>query len=136
MVTVPPRLATPEESVRTYLEYVTLAYRMANSEATTRTATDYENVRIDAYIELNREKGQGIEQRLLSFASGVPSSTADTATVTAKETWEYRYFDLRTLAYVSEPTKASYDATYTVVRQPDGRWLVDAVKAEPRSRTQ
>lgn len=131
-VTVPPDLSTPERSVRTYLEYVTLGYRMLNSEATTKTATPAENVRIDAYIELNRQEGRGIDQRLIDIETRLAASEGATATVVTEEQWVYRYFSPQTQKYTSPGYEASYDATYTVLRQPDDTWLVDSVQATSR----
>lgn len=130
-VTVPPDLSTPERSVQTYLEYVTLAYRMLNSEATSETATDAENVRIDAYIELSRQENRGIEQKLRGLEARTVSADG-TATVATEEDWTYRYFSPQTLRYSSPAYEITYDATYTVVRQPDDTWLVDSVEATPR----
>lgn len=104
---------------------------MANSEAATLTHTPYEGVRVDSYIELNRQKGQGIEQTLTAFESRVAESEEPTSLVATREQWSYRYFSLETLEYLTQSLVASYEVTYTVVRQPDGRWLVDSVDARP-----
>ncbi len=128
---VPPaaELADPEAAVRSYLDWTSLAFRMANSTLSTHTHTPYQEVRVDSYIELNRQQGRGIEQRLSAFTAGLASSVEGTALVAASETWRYRYFSLATLEYVSPVHTASYEVTYTVLRQPDGRWLVDSVDA-------
>lgn len=128
-------LATPESAVRSYLDWVSFSYRMANSEVATATMTPDESVRVDSYIELNRQKGQGIEQTLESFEVRSATRNGETAVVTAQETWRYRYFSLGTLAYVSETLAASYDTTYTVIRQ-DGGWVVDRVEAAAEGKVQ
>lgn len=127
----PPELSAPQSAVRSYLAWTSLAYRLADSGVSTATHTPREGVRVDSYIELNRQKGQGIEQTLTAFGSRVIESREQTALVATDEEWAYRYFSLATLEYLSEPLAASYEATYTVVRQPDGRWLVDSIDARP-----
>lgn len=124
-----PDLSAPAPAVRSYLDWTSLAFRMANSSLSTHTHTPAEEVRVDSYIELNRQRGRGIEQALAAFDSSMARSGEPTALVTTQETWEYRYFSLKTLEYLSPPHTASYEVTYTVVRQPDGRWLVGSVDA-------
>ncbi|MDO8848078.1 MAG: hypothetical protein Q7W51_06805 [Coriobacteriia bacterium] len=121
-------LSTPELAVRSYLDWVSFSYRMANSEIPTATMTPEEAVRVDSYIQLNRMDGKGLEQFLTSLEITFASQEASTAVVTAHETWRYRYFSLETLEYLTEEYMASYDTTYTLVAQPQG-WLVDAVEA-------
>lgn len=120
-------LTTPESAVRSYLDWVSFSYRMANSDIPTATMTAEEAVRVDSYIQLNRMEGKGIEQFLDSIDLTPVSQEASAAVVTAVEVWRYRYFSLDTLAYVSEAYSASYDATYTLVAGPEG-WLVDHVE--------
>lgn len=121
-------LSEPETAVRSYLDWVSFAYRMANSEIPTSTMTPEEAVRVDAYIQLNRVEGKGIEQHLESLDIVSASKDTTSATVVARESWRYRYFSLETLAYLSEVLRADYDTTYTLVPGPDG-WLVDKVEA-------
>jgi len=121
-------LTAPEAAVRSYLEWVSFSYRMANSEIPTATMTPAELVRIDAYIQLNRTEGKGLEQTLESIETAVASEDATRAVVTAHETWAYRYFSLETLKYLTDTVRESYEATYSLVRQPAG-WLVDSVEA-------
>lgn len=123
-------LTTPESAVRSYLDWVSFSYRMANSEIPTATMTPEEGVRVDSYIQLNRIDGKGIEQSLESFEITSVSQETTTAVVTAREAWRYRYFSLETLKYVSEELKASYETTYALVAQ-SGAWLVDGVEATP-----
>ncbi len=121
-------LSTPELAVRSYLDWVSFSYRMANSEIPTATMTPEEGVRVDSYIQLNRMEGNGIEQFLETFEVVSVSEEASSAVLTARESWRYRYFSLETLEYVSEEFRASYDTTYTLVPGADG-WVVDAVEA-------
>lgn len=128
-------LSTPESAVKSYLSWVSFSYRMANSEIPTATMTPEEGVRVDSYIQLNRMEGKGIEQTLDAFEITSASQDTSSATVTARETWAYRYFSLDTLKYVSEPLSASYDTTYRLVLDQAG-WLVDSVKAEAKGEVQ
>lgn len=124
----PWNLDTPEAAVRSYLDWVSFSYRMANSEIPTATMTPGESVRVDSYIQLNRMEGKGLEQSLDSIEITSVSEEATTAVLTAREAWTYRYFSLETLEYLSEVAHESYEATYTLVKDAPG-WLVDAVEA-------
>ena len=126
-----PDLTTPEAAVASYLDWVSFAYRMANSDVATQTFSAFEEVRINAYVELNRQQNRGIDQEVVSLEFREIISDEGTATVAATEEWEYRYFSLDSIEWQSDINEASYETTYTVVRQPDGRWLVDSVEAEP-----
>ncbi|MHB1135887.1 MAG: hypothetical protein ACYCXR_03315 [Coriobacteriia bacterium] len=122
-------LATPESSVRSYLNWVSFSYRMANSEIPTATMTPAEGVRVDAYIQLNRTEGKGLEQHLESIEFSPVSEDSTSAVLAAREEWTYRYFSLDTLDYLSELTRTSYETTYTLVKDAPG-WLVDRVEAQ------
>lgn len=124
----PRDLSTPESAVRSYLDWVSFAYRMANSEIPTATMTPEESVRIDSYIELNRQQGQGIDQVLESFNATTTTTVDGLALVVARESWRYRYFSLDTLKYAGDSLTASYETTYALVQSPAG-WLVDHVEA-------
>jgi len=124
-------LSSPQAAVRSYLDWSSFAYRMGDSDLASETASPDEEVRVDSYIELLKEKGRGIEQHLTSF-SIVRSSAEGTHTLVAThETWSYRYLAPDGRTYLTPAYSTSYDATYTVVRQPDGRWAVDSVDATP-----
>lgn len=125
---VPWDLSTPETAVRSYIDWVSFSYRMANSEIPTATMTPEEGVRVDSYIQLNRIESKGIEQSLEAIEIVSASEEASTAVVTARETWRYRYFSLDTLAYLTEELTASYETTYSLVVGQQG-WLVDRVEA-------
>ena len=125
-------LATPEKAVRSYLDWTTLAYRMANSDLASRTTDPNELVHVDSYVELNKENGnKGIDQHLKDFRI-VSSSREGTAVVlVTKETWAYRYFSLADQTYMTAEYTARYDATYTVGAGPSGGWVVGDVQASP-----
>ncbi len=130
VVPAEPDLSAPEPAVSSYLEWISFAYRMANSDIATQTMTPWQAVRTDAYIELNRQNGEGIEQRLLDFSVRDMTEEVTSTVIAASERWWFRYFSLDTLRYTSEPHEVSYETTYTVVFVDD-RWLVDDVDAEP-----
>jgi hypothetical protein len=128
---VPPGhldLATPEQAVVAYLKTISYAYRLANSSIALPTMTDNESVRVDSYVELNREASRTIEQELLSFRVKSVKIAAKTATVTAAESWRYRYIDIKTRRYRGPEHVAKYDTVYKLARSKKG-WLVDSVDA-------
>jgi len=128
-----PDLSTPGSAVTSYLDWVSFAYRIANSDVATQTFTPFEEVRVDAYIELNRQENQAIEQTITVLEVREASTREPTATVSAHEEWRYRYFTLDTIEWIGDENEIAYETTYTVVLQPDGRWLVDSVEATPLS---
>ncbi len=123
-------LTTPEASVSTYLAWTSFAYRMANSEVATPAMTAEEWVGVDSYVEKNRQEGKAIEQYLTSLEIRSNTTQESTATIAAREEWEYRYFSLDTLGYVSDSLAASYETTYTVVLV-GSEWFVHDVEARP-----
>lgn len=121
-------LRTPPSAVSSYLDWMSFAYRMANSEIASQAMTATEGVRVDAYIQLNKQQNRAIDQRLTAFEVRSLTERPGTATLAASEKWEYRYFDLTTLEWTSDELTASYDTTYSLVREARG-WLVDSVEA-------
>lgn len=143
----PPMLRNPKTSVYSYLLWISYAYRILNSDVATMAFSVNEEVRVNSYVELNREQGQAIDQRLLGITYKDVSIKDDTATVSASEDWAYRYIDIKTGKYSSDVLKASYDTTYTVIStSPVGPrkagtpesakrvWLVDDVIATARGK--
>lgn len=126
-------LSTPENAVRSYLDFISYAYRIGDSDVASHTMGPEELNRVDSYIELDRQRGRKIEQRLdeIVFRAEVPEG-ADRQLVPATEKWTYRYIDGLTGAYKGPAKKASFDATYTVERAPGG-WLVVSVEATTAS---
>lgn len=125
-----PDLGTPRSAVASYLSWTAFSYRMANSSLSTPTMSAEEAVRVDAYIELNREQDRAIDEHLVTFDVRSVDVSGTAATLAAYERWEYRYFSLKTVRYLTKTLSASYDSTYTLTRQEDGRWLVDDVAAK------
>ncbi len=139
-------LTTPEDAVRTYLDYVTYAYRLGRSDVASQAMAPEEFARVDSYIRYDRSQQRAIEQRLqsISFGASVPGtrtadSTATAMLLPAHETWTYRYIDLTTGGYKGAAKSATLDATYTLVplsavsvpwKTPGHPgWLVAAVEA-------
>jgi hypothetical protein len=114
----------------TYIAWTNYAYRMANSQVATSVMGPFEHVRVDSYIQLNREQKRGIEQELLSFDIKSLTTRDGTATLAARERWRYRYFSLDSVRYQGPAHLARYDATYTVtLDRKRGVWLVSRVEA-------
>jgi len=113
---------------------VTYSYRMVDSDLSTPTMEPTEAVRVDSYIQLNREQGRGIAQRLVTFrTTRVERTGPGIATIATHEAWEYRYFDIADPARsLSSLDHATYDVAYVVVRGTDGLWRVARVDASPR----
>lgn len=125
-----PDLSSPESAVRSYLDWISYAYRMAESDLASPTVTPWEGVRVDSYIELNRQDGKGLEQSLSVFEIRSQSIEGTGAVVAAYEEWRYRYFSLAQGRYDGPEYNTSYDTTYTLVLEGD-TWLVDGVQATP-----
>jgi len=124
-------LSTPVSAVRSYLAWVSYADRIGQSTVATPTMSANEEVRVDSYIQLYLEKSRLIDQHLESITFGAASAGATNTLVTTKENWTYNYLSVAEgNAVVGGPYTASCDATYTVVRQRDGSWVVDQVTAK------
>ncbi|MDY0340103.1 MAG: hypothetical protein RBS17_02660 [Coriobacteriia bacterium] len=121
-------LTTPESAVRSYLDWMSFSYRVIDPEIPVATMTSGEALRVEGFIQRNWMNGKGLEQSLGSIEFTPISEESTSAVIAAYEEWEYRYFAVDTLEYVSEPTSESYETTYTLVKDPGG-WLVDSVEA-------
>jgi hypothetical protein len=124
-------LKTPESTVRSYLDWTSYAYRIAQSDVASSTMGSKESVRVDSYIQYNIEKKQILDEKLTSLMFGTPSTTPTSVLVPAKEQWTYNYLSINLgNPVVAGPYNASYDSTYTVVKAKSGNgWVVDSVKA-------
>jgi hypothetical protein len=125
-----PNLTTPEDAVRSYLDWTSYAYRMANSDVATLTMGPREEVRVNSYTQMNKEQGRVMDQKLVLIKFGTPKTKDNQAIVPAHEEWEYRYLGLADEKPTSPMYKASYDTTYTVITVTKGRWVVDNVEAK------
>jgi len=123
--------SSPETAVRSYLDGISYSYRVGDSEAASQTMTPFEWVRVDAYIEKNRQEGKAIEQRLEALEILGSTGVEPTVTVSARESWVYRYFSIPDGAYQSEELTAAYKTEYTVVFE-GGIWKVDKVSVSPQ----
>lgn len=124
-------LSTPEAAVRSYLDWSSYAYRIAQPRVALPTMTSYQEVRVDAYIQYNIQKGRLIDQTLISLDVQDVREGEESAEVVVKERWSYNYVSVRNAGeIISGPHEAEYDAVYTVVKQGDD-WVVDAVEATP-----
>lgn len=131
--TVPrrPDLRTPESAVRSYLDWISYAYRVGESDLASSAADPYEMVRVDSYVQLNLESGRAIHQVLRDLEVKSVRAREHTATVAVTESWRYRYIDIKAGAYSSPVYSVTYDSTYTVV-ETAGAWLVSRVQATPQ----
>lgn len=127
---LPWNLKTPESAVRSYLDWTTYSYRIAQADFSKAIMGGDENVRVDSYVQYNIEKRRLIDQKLVSLTLGTPITRGNTTLLPAREQWSYVY---RTTAEgnktIAGPYSASYDTTYTVVKSKDGLWRVESVKA-------
>lgn len=123
-------LRTPESAVRSYLAWITYAYRIGQSDVATPTMTAAEEVRVDSYNQLNLEKSRLIDQTLNSITFGGKSTGATSTLVPTKENWTYSYLSVAEgNKSLGGPYSVSYDTTYTVVKTARG-WVVDATTAK------
>jgi len=128
-------LSTPESAVRSYLDWVSYAYRIAQSNQAVPTMSAEEEVRVDSYVQYNLQQGRLIDQTLKSITFGKPSIEGSRATIPAKEKWTYRYVSINEAGKTLEgPLSASYDVTYTLMKNDEGVWVVDSVKAESQGK--
>ncbi len=122
-------LSTPENAVRSYLDFLSYAYRLGRSDVASHTMGPDELMRVDSYIELDRQRGRTIDQRLDEIAFGrAVAQGADRQLVPAREKWTYRYVDRVSGTYKGSAKRASFSATFTVERAPAG-WIVTSVEA-------
>lgn len=121
-------LTTPESAVRSYLAWISYGYRIGESAVATPTMTGEQEVRFDSYNQMNLQNGKVIDQMLVSIDFGKPIVEKSRALLPAHEEWSYRYVSIAEVGKtLSGPFKASYDTTYTVLKNSKGDWQVDTV---------
>ena len=127
-------LTTPQSAVRSYLDWTSYVYRIGQTDFAQSVMGAKEFVRVDAYNQYNLEQKRLIDQKLDSITFGTPKSTNSTTTLLpAQEKWTYSYLSITKGNPVSGgPYPASYDSTYTVVKNAKGEWLVDSEKVTPK----
>lgn len=130
----PPMLRDPRSAVYSYMVWISYAYRILDSEIAHRNHafSDFEEVRVNSYVQLNRQEERAIDQIITGFDVKKIDTKENTATVSVVESWRYRYIDLKTGLYKGDWNEAVYDSTYTVVKNPKYGWQVDKVDAKPR----
>lgn len=127
-----PVLTSPESAVRSYLDWTSYAYRIGQSQVALPTMTAYQEVRVDSYIQYNVQQYRLIDQTLQSIMFGTPTVEETRTVLPAKETWTYSYVSIKNAGEViGGPYEASYDATYVVVKNDRGDWVVDSAEAKP-----
>jgi len=123
-------LTTPESTVRSYLNWVSYAYRIGQSQVATPTMSAAEEVRIDSYNQYNLEKKRLLDQTLKSITFGKKSTGTTSTLVPAKESWTYSYLSAAEgNKSLGGPYSVDYTTTYTVVKTKNG-WVVDSVRAK------
>jgi len=127
----PADLSRPEAAVRSYLDWISYAYRIADSDVASHTMTPEEGVRVDSYVQYNlQERNRRINQQIVEFKLRKETTKASRTTLSATEKWEYGYLSRSGERSMSPTYTTSYETTYTLVRTGDG-WVVDSVKAKP-----
>lgn len=125
-----PELTTPESAVRSYLDWVSYAYRLGQSRLAVPTMSSYQEVRVDSYVQYNLQQQRLLDQTLVSITFETPEVTQGQAILRAKEHWRYSYVSATNAGEViSGPFEVDYDATYTLVTNEQGGWIVDSVQA-------
>jgi len=125
-----PAFDSPRKAVDSYLSWVSFAYEMANSDVATMTFSADEEVRVNSYVQLNKEKNRRIRQRLVRFTASAPTKVGKRTLLPAKEQWEYSYEALATTKSLTPTYTVSYVTTYTLVPRAQGGWIVDSVEAK------
>lgn len=122
-------LGTPESAVRSYLDWVSYGYRIAESDVASLTQSPYQLVRTDAYVQANLQQERLLDQTLTSITFGEASIDGDKAVLPAQEEWSYRYVSIVEAGKtVDGPHTAKYETTYTLVKSEDGTgWVVDTI---------
>jgi len=121
-------LTSPESAVRSYLDWISYAYRITESSVATPTMTAEQEVHVDSYIQANLQKSQILDQKLASITFGKPSVTSTSTTLPATEHWSYRYVSISEVGKtVAGPYTADYQMTYVLTKNKAGEWLVDTV---------
>ena len=129
----PADLGDPQSAVESYLDWVSYAYRIGDSDVASPTMSAEEEVRVNSYAQLNTERQRRILQVLVSFRPGLPSMEGTRATLSAAEAWEYRYLAVDGMKAISATYTTSYETTYHLMLSRPGVWVVDSVDARPQS---
>jgi len=129
----PWNLKTPESAVRSYLDWITYAYRIGQSGVASATMSAAEEVRVDSYNQYNLEKSRLLDQTLKTITFGKVSTGATSTLLPAKESWTYSYLSVAEgNKVIGGPYAADYETTYTLVKNDKGEWVVDSVASKAR----
>lgn len=120
-------LTDPISAVKAYTEWISYAYRIGDSTVAEHAMSEWEEVRVSAYVQYNRIEGRAIDQSLLDASYTVVEQGETTATVSGEEHWRYRYTDADGTVYSGPEHEARYDVTYTVIIEEPKGWVVDSV---------
>jgi alpha-L-arabinofuranosidase len=123
----PWNLETPESAVRSYLDWVSYAYRVAESDVATPTQSPFQVVRTDAYVQANLQQERLLDQVLTSITFGSASIEGTKTVLPATEQWSYRYVSIKDAGKtIGGPYTANYETIYTLVNGDNG-WVVDGI---------
>ena len=126
-----PDLRSPTSAVRSYLAWTSFAYRIGYSDIATKTMGPEEEVRVDSYLQLNRQQNKRLDQTLKSIDARAVSQEGTRAIVAAHEAWVYHYTsDTDPPKSLTPEYTASYDTTYTLGKVGP-TWVVKSVDAKP-----
>lgn len=121
-------LSTPERAVRSYLDWISYAYRIGESDVATATQSPYQVVRTDAYIQANLQQERLLDQTLEDISLGKARIEETRALVPARERWSYRYVSIKEPGKtVDGPRTVSYETTYTLTKSEQG-WVVHDIE--------
>ncbi|MDI6712477.1 MAG: hypothetical protein QMD96_04485 [Anaerosomatales bacterium] len=128
--------STPKQAVTAYLAAAPEAYFSLEVTVVAPFVTERQEVREDAYIELNRQEGRALEMALTSFLvvdePVAPSEDETSAIVRTQERWRWRYWDIMARRPSTEWATTTYRMEYTVERHGTG-WLVASSKVLEQS---
>jgi len=121
-------LSSPKSAVRSYLDWISYAYRIGESSVATPTMSAEQEVRVDSYNQMNLQNGKVIDQALDDITFGTPVTRGARTLVPVHEVWTYRYVSIADVGKtLAGPHTATYDTTYTVTKNSRGDWVVDSV---------
>ncbi|MCX8007699.1 MAG: hypothetical protein N3B11_06255 [Coriobacteriia bacterium] len=127
--------STPKQAVTSYLAAIPDAYYSLEVTVVAPFVTERQEVREDAYIELNRQKGQALEMQLVAFQvlqDADPSTDATMAVIRTAEAWRWRYWGLSSRQPSTKWVTTRYEVEYSLERMGRG-WLVASTRVVAQS---
>ncbi len=114
-----------QAALAAYAEGLTVAYATGMTEPLAKVASPREVERVEARVAQLAEEGKFLEPRLqrqqledLSF------SRATTAFASVQETWSFEVRALGSRAVLAVEEAQVQQVRYTLLREPDGTWMV------------